>query len=641
MSAIWGIINLDQREIKNTSFSEMEKVYRKLKINRFNTICKDNAAFGSGIQFITSQSKNENLPFFDSVNHNLFTTDCFLDNRTEILAELKNNNFDIGIDYSLDDDTPDGLLIYLSYLKWGLDLCDHLLGVFAIAIYNYDDNNFYLLVDHCGDRCVHYYLKNNTIFFSTIIEPIQAANNYNINISEKYIAACESNMSADMVIYPGMSPYEEVWQLLAASILKAGFYNDSATIKMNQYWNPIEDVKPLKLSSDDEYKKLFLETYRKCVTDTLRADGNTASFLSSGLDSSSVTSLAALELLDRGEALYTYTSVPLKSYTPQSGSRLEDESAPVKKFCVNFENIIPSFISCEGKSALTEMERFVNMFNAPIKYSVNAVWLDEIYKTAAHDGCKLILKGQHGNSSVSYGSLISRLWYEFKGFHLRTMIDQYRDFSHSLHVNRKLFVNNIFSGLKNLAFPKVSFEDALTKKELLKKYSLKKEYIKRARYFGEEAFHSELQRKRSIFMPNSFQQVSYTNAILELNYGIIARDPTRDKRIIELCIALPISCFADGHYERRLITDYMKDIVPQNIIRQMYNRGLQSADFIYRIHHNTKDFTDFFEKNKDLLSDYISDTDYCIYDSDAFIKVVTSLNKLALLLFIVKKRRDI
>lgn len=641
MSAIYGVINLDKKTINNELLNKMESEYKDFKIDRFSSICVKNAAFGTGLIYITGQSKTEILPFYDKINENLFTSDCYLDNRDELIDLLVEQGSSIGI--NIDEKTPDGMLIYLSYLKWGHKLCDHLLGVFAIAIYSFKDNQFYMYVDHCGDRCVHYYLKNNTIYFSTIIRPIQAANNFNIEVSEKYIAACESNLSADMVLYPGLSPYEGIYQLLSGQRLHAFFADNKVTYKVDQYWNPVKDIKPLVFKSDEEYKKLFLETYNKCVVDALNVDGNIGCFLSSGLDSSSVAALAANHLKKSERTLHSYTSVPLKDYSPTNGFRLEDESVPVKKFCDYFGNIIPTFVSCEGKSALTELERFVKLFNSPIKYSVNAVWIDEIYHKASEDGCKVLLKGQHGNSSVSYGSLITRMWYEFKALHFRTIISLYKEFSKKYHIHKKAFISTILSELKGEFFPSIDLKYALTRSDLLKKYNIHSEYIKKCKLLGSDCIHSELQRKNSIYMPASFQQVSYANAHFELKNGLIARDPTRDKRIIELCIAMPIWCFADGSNERKLITGYMKEIIPDFILKQMYNRGIQSADFITRINKFSDDKIKEIEELSFIeLLNYVNEekvkTAFNNYnDKNTTLSIMAYVNLAALILFLNRK----
>lgn len=641
MSAIFGIINLDGTRINNTQIETMVQEYKGFKIDRFKSITQGNAAFGTGQIYVRKQAENEILPYYDETNHILFTTDCYLDNRNDLIPSLKEAGISIGI--TVNEDTPDGMLVYLSYLKWGADLCSHLLGVFAIAIYEYDNNQFHLYIDHCGERCVHYYMHDNTIFFSTTLRPIQAATDFSINVSEKYIAACESDLSPDMVLFLGLTPYEDVYQLLASQHLTASFSDKKASYKIHQYWDPIKTVKKLTLPSDEDYKKLFLETYSKCVSDTLDVNGKIGTFLSSGLDSSSVAALASIALKKDGKNLHSYTSCPIKEFEVTNNQRLEDESASVKEFCKYFDNIIPSFVSCEGKSALTELERFVRLFNSPIKFCINAIWLDEIFKRASDDGCKILLRGQHGNTSISYGKITTRLWYEFKNLHFKTMIKQYRAFSGNTHIfiHKKALLKELFSELLSYIHPKTQLEYAMTRKELLKKYKIKQEFIRRRRWYGEGNIHSNLHRRRCVYMPASFQQVSFANAHFELQYGVITRDPTKDKRIIELCLSLPISSFADGAYERRLITDYMKEILPSHTRHQIYKRGVQSADHMLRMK--------LFPDNRSIFHKMLSDNMLYKYidketlrnlkfDDNNNINMLSSLYVLSLAFFLNQKK---
>lgn len=639
MSAIYGFINLDNKPASKDTLTKMENEYKSFKIDKFESVINKNAAFGTGLQFITKYSKDETLPYFDEKNMILFTADCYLDNRDKLIPLLSDIGPSIGV--SVDNNTPDGMLLYLSYLKWGDKMCDHLLGVFAIALYDFKENNFRLIIDHCGDRCVHYYIKDNTVYFSTIIRPIRNTCDNNIPVSDKYISACEATLSPDMVVFPGMTPYENIYQLLAGQMLIVNSDSGKTSFSVTRYYDPIKTVIPLKLANDEEYKKLFLKTYRECVTNALNVDGEVGCFLSSGLDSTSVASLASQYLKNQDRILHSYTSVPIKEFCEGNEYRLEDESVPVQKFCDHFGNITPTFVDCKGKSALTELKHFVWLFDSPIKYPVNAVWLEAIYKKAAEDGCKVILKGQHGNCSVSAGSLIMRLWSELTHLHLKTAYDQYKDFSNNMYMNKKGFVNAFISELFAVTFPKVSLDNALTKNELISKYQIKKEFLRREKEFGGEEIRSEIQRKKTVYMPSSFQQVSYANAHFELESGLIARDPTRDKRIIELCLAMPIRCFANGRYERRLITDFMKEIIPAHIINQMYHRGLQSADYKNRIENYTPDKSSLIKLfSSDELSSYLDKgiLNSLAFDPDNSVDYLSSLLSLSLYYFLVDQK---
>lgn len=60
------------------------------------------------------------------------------------------------------------------------------------------------------------------------------------------------------------------------------------------------------------------------------------------------------------------------------------------------------------------------------------------------------------------------------------------------------------------------------------------------------------------------------------------RDPTRDKRMIEFVTSLPYGQFTHNGVRRRLIAEYMKDIVPAHILKEK-GMGRQSADLKQRL----------------------------------------------------------
>jgi asparagine synthase (glutamine-hydrolysing) len=55
--------------------------------------------------------------------------------------------------------------------------------------------------------------------------------------------------------------------------------------------------------------------------------------------------------------------------------------------------------------------------------------------------------------------------------------------------------------------------------------------------------------------------------------GVLFRDPTVDRRMIELCMQLPESQFVYRGTERRLVREYLKGYIPEEIRRDETHRG--------------------------------------------------------------------
>ena len=84
-------------------------------------------------------------------------------------------------------------------------------------------------------------------------------------------------------------------------------------------------------------------------------------------------------------------------------------------------------------------------------------------------------------------------------------------------------------------------------------------------------------------MPNANAQIGELNTANSLHYGVLERDPMRNVEFIEFCMSLPLTCFVNQDYDRRLVRDFMHDIVPKEIRLDVAHRGRQSGDNEYRI----------------------------------------------------------
>ena len=150
-----------------------------------------------------------------------------------------------------------------------------------------------------------------------------------------------------------------------------------------KYWDPIKEVKSLKLNSEEEYHKAFLKVYNEAVKCRLRCIGDVAISLSGGLDSSSVAALAAKELKKENKRLKGFSSVPLKEFDGNvSRGRIADESDYIEELRKMYPNIDIEYCRCENKNSLTDIEYFNEVLEQPHKIIENLYWIDNILKKA-------------------------------------------------------------------------------------------------------------------------------------------------------------------------------------------------------------------------------------------------------------------
>ena len=568
MSAIWGIISTDvtiNTERLSLAFTDSYKPY---KIDRFSSQSADNAIFGCCQQFFTEEASKEELPIYDASKHILFTADCVLDNRPELLTEFP----------QLSAGASDGQLLYAAYLKWGDSVCDHLLGAFSFAAYHTDSKTLRLFTDHMGNRSLFYRIGTDFILFSTLIAPLAKVSD--ASVSEKWLSACLTSTSADMMLFENLTPFQDILQMPAAGILIWSASGSSRRI----YWDSHSIRGRLPHKAPEQYRELFLSTLTLCTESTMRSAGRIGCTLSGGLDSSAIAALAASKLEAQNSFLYSYTSVPLDSF-PGAADTTEifNETDGVLATCKQYPNIIPHFLSCAGKDAFTELERLVPLLGYPMKSGHNLTWLDSIYAQAYRDGCRLMLKGQYGNCTISWGKALSVFYQLLCAGHPFLAGRLMKGFGRQYHVARKRILKYMLTEWKDkfTVYPPAS-DDILTSEALFAKYRLQKTYQRSIRRAGGGEMDSRQQRLAFIFNPTAQMQLGMFDTAMSLIHGVLIRDPSKDKRIVEFCCRLPVECGLSGYVERGMIRTYMEGIVPDSIRNDWFRRGVQSADYEFR-----------------------------------------------------------
>ncbi|MBQ3600665.1 MAG: hypothetical protein II992_05595 [Lachnospiraceae bacterium] len=565
MSAIYGIYSEEQETF---CIQPMEEALNEYKIEQFANIKFDTGAFGCGLQFFTKESHNEILPYADVNTKIYMTADVVLDNREELIAKL-------GIK---DKMCPDGAMLYQAYLRWGEDCVHHLRGVYSFALYDGNKKTFYLFTDHTGSRTVYYYQNSGKICFGTTMSSVLSVVE-KTEFDEKWITICEAASTPDMCLYPDLTPYKNIYQLEAGHYLKVS----TVGLEKIRYWNPLKQFKaPIKFE-DEKCKQLFLKAFQRCVKDLLRDDVEIGAMVSSGLDSTSVVSIAASYLSEKGKKLFAYTSIPEEDFKMEDLQYIVDESWGQRELKKQYKNIQECLLSCPNMDGFTKLNKLVPLLEIPVKSAPNVMWIDEIYKKAKADGCRILLKGQYGNGTISYGKILTLLHHYISKGRFFKAYKQMNMFGSRNAVPRKKIIKAYFSIWKEKN-AKVDFmSESFVKKDLLEKYRVNDTVFRLTKQFGGGMLDTQKQRKNFLLDMTNLAQLAAYDTKFSLIHGVLVRDPTKDKRMIELCLQLPMECFVYDGVERRLVRQYMKGIVPDSILNVVKQRGMQSADYGSRI----------------------------------------------------------
>lgn len=178
-------------------------------------------------------------------------------------------------------------VIIAAYLKWGADCVKRFNGMFAIALYDRESNEVYLMRDRIGKKPLYYWKSGDSLIFASELKPIMTYPGFSREIRTEVI----SRYLFQQYINAPDSIFKDVYKVEPGSILR--FHMGEITTR--KYW----DIKKVyheqsenPIHSYEEAKELLKKSLKKSVKARMIADVPLGSFLSGGYDSSLVTAIA-------------------------------------------------------------------------------------------------------------------------------------------------------------------------------------------------------------------------------------------------------------------------------------------------------------------------------------------------------------
>jgi len=186
--------------------------------------------------------------------------------------------------YSFKTNTDTEVIVNL-YQEYGPKIVKKIYGMFAIAIWNKKTNTLFLARDHFGIKPLHYYYKNGIFLFGSEIKAILTHPKFkkelNFNSLSQYFSTGFGCIPAPLTIFKNIKKLPPAHFLL--------FKNKKITIK--KYWR-LENIKKTKMPFDEAKQKIFSLIKKEVKCQTIADKKVFGSFLSGGIDSSTIAALA-------------------------------------------------------------------------------------------------------------------------------------------------------------------------------------------------------------------------------------------------------------------------------------------------------------------------------------------------------------
>ncbi|WP_019913511.1 asparagine synthase-related protein [Paenibacillus sp. HW567] len=576
MSAIAGIYHLQHQTLDPQLGMDLIEQLKRYPADDISAWQSKDIYLGCLSQWITPQSVGETLPYYDSMRGLAITADAIIDNREELCGQLQ-------VPHADRESIPDSLLILLAYEKWGDQAPVHLIGDFAFMIWDERKRSLFGARDFSGNRSLYFRRSGGLFSFCTVIHPLLSMPGADRALNESWASEFLAIQTRTDVTDLFSTVYQAVEQLPPSySITVSG-----GNIVFSRYYT-LKAPPELRLRSSSEYEEAFREVFGRAVRDRLRTHLAVGANLSGGLDSGSVVSFASAELRRRGKPLHTFSSYPVDSFVDFNlGKRVADERPYIQETINYVGNIQPSFLNFPELSPYSEIDEWLDIMEMPYKFIENSYWLKGIFEQAHMKNIGVLLSGQRGNWSISWGPALDYQAKLLREFRWLTFYRENKQYNQSMGANRRKVLQIV--GKK--AFPSLTRLLRAGQEAPLElihpDFAKRTEVQERLNGVGMNSGASSQTiydiRRKHFEQPHIWNVNGTVATKLSLKYRVWDRDPTNDLRVIRFCLSVPEGQYVQNGVDRSLIRRSMKGLLPDEVRLNRKRRGVQGADGIFRM----------------------------------------------------------
>ena len=478
----------------------------------------------------------------------------------------------------------DNELILYAYEKWGEHCVERLIGDWAFAIWDSRRQKLFLARDHHGNTGIYYYSNRWLFAFASSLKAILA-----LDVPRRPNPLRIAQVLVPWPAHGSATCYEGILCLPPAHTMT--ITTDKTEVR--RYWF-LENTPKLTLRSDADYVDAFLDIYAEAVRCRLGRCRQVGTTLSGGLDSGSVSALAARELTASGNRLQAFSSVPLYNVDRlASPNSFVDERPFIEATRAFTGNIDVHYIRAQSVSPLAGIQRALDIHDQPVHAAANQYWIVALLECAQRHNIRTLLTGQGGNATVSWHGgldrdllthIIKGQWISFRR-DLRSRANSGNQ-SHWRIIKRDVlrpilpdwfvtFKNRMMGGAYRwLDYSAINptFAQDLDIQHRMEVAGYDPTFA--ATKNPSEMRYRIIKPGRSII--GSLWQES------GLAHGMDICDPTFDKRLMTFCLSIPNSQFVRNGSNRFLMRRAMREMLPPGVLLNQ-RRGRQAADIVERV----------------------------------------------------------
>lgn len=339
---------------------------------------------------IIDLSNNSHQPMCDLEKNFWVIFNGEIYNYKEIKIELKK----LGYQFFSNSDTE---VVLNAYKEWGENALNKFNGMFAIAIFDTTKDEVFFARDRIGIKPFYYFQNDNCLLFGSTIKSIITSNLYNPEINWDGLS---QNFRFSIAQRPTTS-FKGIKSLKPACWMK---YNlTTNTLKIKQYWE-IPTNQQIHDLTEKKAVDLIEESLYKAIKYRLISDVEVGSFMSGGIDSTTISSIASK------------INPTIKALTLGFNSHEDFNEINEAKDTATLNNINHVISYAEPKDILNNIDEIVSIYEEPY-FGLSANYV--IANMASNNKLKVVLNGLGGDELFGGYDVYNKLslWSNLKNSH--------------------------------------------------------------------------------------------------------------------------------------------------------------------------------------------------------------------------------
>ncbi len=502
--------------------------YRSLNNEGFNTYLLHTRLA------ILDLDKRSDQPY--KIGNNILTLNGEIYNYLELKKEL----IDLGYFFETEGDTE---VLAKVLIEWGLDGIKKLEGMWSFCWFNKSTNTLTLCRDRFGEKPLYYMEEKGSIYFGSEIKTINSLRGEKLKINKTHLYRYLINGYKSL--YKQKDTFFEGVKEISPGEYKIFTPNDTKTIK---YWDPSFQVQDKNITYEDAVylAKIALE---KSIELRLRADVPVAFFLSGGVDSNSLISIASKKF---GYEVHGFTIM-------NTDKRYEEKD--LINYSVNSLGIKHTGINISANNFLEDLRQLIKFHDAPI-YTINYFAQWQLMKEVKNFGYKVTISG------VGADELFSGYYDHHLAYLAGMNKNNYPRYIKALEEWEKdisPIVRNPF-----LKDPNYFIKDSNNRHHIYQNADFFKSFLKHkfSEEFKENFYTDDLLRNR---MANElFHEIVpvilHEDDLNAMYYSIENRSPFLDSELFNICQRIPSRHLIKRGMAKSILRDAVKEIAPEKVI---------------------------------------------------------------------------